>query len=85
MKETAIIIILAVVVLAVVAWQMFQFATFKEKMAGLLTGNVVGELDTSGWSTDEIMNYEMHGTIPARISSGALSPKAAGPAMVGGC
>src|SRR3989344_824586 len=46
-----------------------------------ITGNAVsensGELDTTGWSENEKMNYEMHGTIPARIqgqvSASALS------------
>ena len=46
-----------------------------------ITGNAVsensGKLDTTDWSENEKMNYEMHGTIPARIqgqvSASALS------------
>ncbi len=48
------------------------------------TGNVSksGKLDTTGWTENEIMNYEMHGTIPARASEGATSSSGG---MVGGC
>ncbi len=58
------------------------FLTYK---TSTLTGNAVadnGKLDTSGWTQNEIMNYEMHGTIPARVG-GASAPAAGG--MVGGC
>jgi len=43
-----------------------------------------GQIDTTSWTENEIMNYEMHGTIPARAQSNAPnSPAGAG--MVGGC
>ena len=42
-----------------------------------------GKLDTSGWTENEKMNYEMHGTIPARVKSSASSSSGSG--MVGGC
>ena len=63
------------------------FLTYK---ASSLTGNAVagssGKLDTTGWTTNEIMNYEMHGTIPARAQGkvGAASASS-GTGMVGGC
>jgi len=53
------------------------------------TGNAVklpsndGKIDTSGWTENEIMNYEMHGTIPARANSGKVASNSNG--MVGGC
>ena len=56
-----------------------------------LTGNVVagtsGKLDTTGWTENEIMNYEMHGTIPARVQgkAGASSTPSGTGGMVGGC
>ena len=60
------------------------FLTFK---VSTLTGNVVagdsGKLDTTGWTDNEIMNYEMHGTIPARAQGKAGA--SAGSGMVGGC
>ncbi|MBU2503809.1 MAG: hypothetical protein KJ879_02030 [Nanoarchaeota archaeon] len=50
------------------------------------TGNAIvssdGKIDMSGWTENEKMNYEMHGTIPARASGGSSSGSAQ---MVGGC
>lgn len=43
-----------------------------------------GEIDTTGWTANEIMNYEMHGTIPARAAGGSSTSTASG-GMVGGC
>ncbi|MEK6895246.1 MAG: hypothetical protein AABX48_01890 [Nanoarchaeota archaeon] len=61
------------------------FLTYK---ASTLTGNVAagdsGKLDTTGWTDNEIMNYEMHGTVPAR-AQGSASSTSAGSGMVGGC
>ena len=50
-----------------------------------ISGNAVandgtGKIDTIGWTENEIMNYEMHGVIPARVQTGG-----AGAGMVGGC
>ena len=53
------------------------------------TGNTVklpsndGKIDTSGWTENEIMNYEMHGTIPSRINGRVAASSYNG--MVGGC
>ena len=63
------------------------FLTFK---VSTITGNAVvdssGKLDTTGWTQNEIMNYEMHGTIPARAQGKAgASSASAGSGMVGGC
>lgn len=63
------------------------FLTYK---ASNITGNAVagdsGKLDTSGWSENEKMNYEMHGTIPARLQGkAAASSGSSGAGMVGGC
>ncbi len=45
-----------------------------------------GKLDTAGWTENEKMNYEMHGTIPARLQGKVGAPSAsAGSGMVGGC
>ena len=43
-----------------------------------------GKLDTTGWTENEKMNYEMHGTIPARVA-GSASGASGGSGMVGGC
>ena len=58
------------------------FSTFKVANAGgISTG---GAIDMTGWTENEKMNYEMHGTIPAR-ASGGVSSAPAGSGMVGGC
>ncbi len=48
------------------------------------TGNSIksGKLDATGWTADEIMNYEMHGTIPTRAESSSSTSSSG---MVGGC
>ena len=78
-KNTLMWIVIGVLFLAVL------FLTFK---ASSLTGNAVngadsGKLDTTGWTDNEKMNYEMHGTIPARIAD--KSSASTGTGMVGGC
>ena len=68
--------IIGILLLAVIYTVFFQVS---------LTGNSVsnGKLDTTGWTENEIMNYEMHGTIPARYSGSAQGSSGSG--MVGGC
>ena len=59
------------------------FLTFKASSIGKVsaTGNAI---DTTGWTANEVMNYEMHGTIPARATGGSSASTASG-GMVGGC
>ena len=80
-KNTFMWIVIGVLFLAVL------FLIYKTSN---LTGNAVaggsGELDTTGWTSNEKMNYEMHGTIPARLQgkiSASSTPAESG--MVGGC
>ncbi len=80
-QRTLMWIIIGVLFLSVL------FLTYK---ASNMSGNAVagdsGKLDTSGWSENEKMNYEMHGTIPARLQGKVTAPSASGGAgMVGGC
>ena len=60
------------------------FLTYKTSN---LNGNAVagdsGKLDTTGWTENEKMNYDMHGTIPARVGNSGASSASGG--MVGGC
>ena len=45
-----------------------------------------GQIDTTGWTENEKMNYEMHGTIPARLQGKvSASSTSGGTGMVGGC
>ena len=77
-KNTLIWILASALVLAVLLVAFFAFK-------GGLAGNAVsdGKLDTTGWSANEIMNYEMHGTIPARVQGSSGASSSGG--MVGGC
>ena len=52
--------------------------------ASVSTGSASGTIDTTGWTENEIMNYEMHGTIPARVGTTGASTGSSG-GMVGGC
>ncbi len=81
-KGTTVTVIVIAAVLIVVAIQWFQFTSFKERAAGLVSGGAVAGVDMSDWTADEKMNYEMHGTIPARAAKGSTPT---GVSMVGGC
>ena len=87
--KTAVIVVLMGIILTMVVIQTFQLANLKEKITGLAVGGTIsgsgGKLDTSSWTANEKMNYEMHGTIPARASGGNTVSAPAGSGMVGGC
>jgi len=77
-KNTLMWIVIGVLFLSVL------FLTYK---VSSLTGNAVadsGKLDMTGWTENEKMNYEMHGTIPAR-AQGSTPNAPSGGGMVGGC
>ncbi len=64
------------------------FLTFKANSLGSTTGNSVdGKIDTTGWTENELMNYEMHGVIPARFQGTGAASSSSGSSggMVGGC
>ena len=67
---------------------LFVFALFLTYKASSLTGNAIsdGKINTSDWTANEKMNYEMHGTIPARLQGKlSASSQSSGAGMVGGC
>ena len=69
------------IIIAILAVAVLYVTFFKGSATGQVTG---GNLDTTGWTENEKMNYEMHGTIPARIQqSSGSNPASSG--MVGGC
>ena len=78
-KNTLVWIVIGVLFLSVL------FLTYK---ASTISGNAIaessGKLDTTGWTENEKMNYEMHGTVPAR-AQGSTPSTSAGSGMVGGC
>lgn len=78
-KNTMMWIVIGILFLSVL------FLTYKVLT---ISGNAVtgdsGKLDTSGWSENEKMNYEMHGTVPARLQ-GKVAASSTSSGMVGGC
>lgn len=87
MKMTTVAVLTSIAVIILVL-QMFQVGNLREKITGLATGSIdsIGPLDTSSWTENEIMNYEMHGTIPARFGkNNNAANNAAAAGMVGGC
>ena len=80
-KNTLDWVVIGVLFLAVL------FLTYKvSSLSGKAVDGSSGKLDMTGWSENEIMNYEMHGTVPARLQgNGAASSPPSGSGMVGGC
>ena len=64
---------------------LFLAALFLTYKVSSITGNTISNdiIDTTGWTANEIMNYEMHGTIPARLQGQVATTGGTG--MVGGC
>ncbi|MBI5332252.1 MAG: hypothetical protein HZB65_01640 [Candidatus Aenigmarchaeota archaeon] len=84
MEQQTVLVIILVAVLLVVVVQAFQITSLGNKVTGQVTsGSSSGSMDMTGWTENEKMNYEMHGTIPSRVSGGSASISGSG--MVGGC
>ena len=60
------------------------YLVFQAGSANIAGKSINGKIDTTGWTEDEIMNYEMHGIIPAGTTGSATS-SSSGSGMVGGC
>ena len=84
MKTNTIIGLVAVIILVFAGLQISQIRSLKQEVsAASLAGSVVqGAVDTTRWTANEIMNYEMHGTIPARAQQRTTATQNQ---MVGGC
>lgn len=59
------------------------YMTFKTPILGNSNAQA-GTIDMSGWTENEKMNYEMHGTLPARVQQSNVQ-QSQGNGMVGGC
>jgi len=67
LKSYLLVGMIALVLLAFV-FQSFQINSLKGSMAkNQVTGNAVKGIDMSGWTENEKMIYEHHGTLPARL------------------
>ena len=81
--KIAALMVLVVAVLAVSVIQAVQLSDIENRISA--TGAVTaasGAPDMSGWTAQEKMMYEHHGTLPARLSGSASSSNSG---MVGGC
>jgi len=69
------------IILLVSILQSFQISSLKNQ----ITTNAVqtGSVDTSGWTENEKMMYEHHGTLPSQLQSQQTKSQVAD--MVGGC
>ncbi len=80
-KITLVLMVITVALVLMAGTQAVQLAGLKEKIT--LGGTTsTGTIDTTGWTENEKMNYEMHGVIPARAGGGTGSSSSG---MVGGC
>ncbi len=89
---------LIALVLVVVVVQLFQINSIKNEIFGnSITGNAVktsggsGAVDMTGWTEQEKMMYEHHGTLPSRLqgnvqaSQQQTKQQTQTNRMVGGC
>lgn len=79
-----LLVIMVGAVLMMSIAQSFQINSLKSlNLNNQISGNAVsGGVDMTGWTEDEKMMYEHHGTLPSRLQTGA-NPSGSG--MVGGC
>ena len=84
-KYLLVIMVGAVLLMSIV--QSFQINSLKSlQLSNQITGNAVsGGIDMSGWTEDEKMMYEHHGTLPTRLQNGNVQTAPASSGMVGGC
>ena len=82
MNKNILIGAVVAIFLVIAIFQTVQIYNIKND--NKVTGNAIssGNIDTSTMTENEKMNYEMHGTIPARFSGSAQNNP---PQMVGGC
>lgn len=89
-----ILLSMVAVILVLALFQSVQINSLKSTMAqgmaaaGGMIGNSAagasGKINTAGWTEDEKMMYEHHGTVPARLQGKGQSA-APSTGMVGGC
>ncbi|MBI1936476.1 hypothetical protein HYS31_08670 [Candidatus Woesearchaeota archaeon] len=81
MKNIVLAVMVAVVLLLSIV-QSFQINSMKGQISAnaVKSASGTGGIDMTGWTEDEKMMYEHHGTLPARL--GSSNPSSG---MVGGC
>lgn len=84
MNKNILIGAVVAIFLVIAIFQTVQIYSLKTGKSNTATGNVAtgGAINMDGWTENEKMNYDMHGTIPARIQG---TQPSSGSGMVGGC
>lgn len=88
MESKTMLTIVLVLLVGFAVFQAYQIMSIKNSKVGI-TGNAVqtvgGNIDTTGWTEEEKMMYDHHGTLPARLQGSAIGAQAPSSGMVGGC
>ncbi len=83
-SKNYVLLVMVALILIFSVVQSFQISKLKsslsESLSSSLSGNS-GGIDMSGWTEDEKMMYDHHGTLPSRVQGRAKSQGG----MVGGC
>lgn len=90
MNSTTVLGVIVALLVAIVGFQTFQLISISNKVTGAtvasgssaVASGSSGSIDMTGWTADEIMNYQHHGIIPARLQQGQQQTPQQG---VGGC
>ena len=86
--ETLNIVVIGVAVFLVFGLTFQAFRAGSSANGAGVIGNAVssnGQIDMAGWTENEQMNYDMHGTIPARLQGKNIQSSPSTSGMVGGC
>ena len=82
-RMTLVLMAIAVVLVLFAGVQAVQLAELRANGGISAVSAGSGVIDTTGWTADEKMMYEHHGTLPARLQKQSAAPASGG--MVGGC
>ncbi len=83
-KINLVLIAVAVALVLTAGVQAIQLSELRASSGAGAAVTSGGAVDMTGWTADEKMMYEHHGTLPARLQQpGAQKPASSG--MVGGC
>ena len=90
MEANKIMVVVLVLLVAFAAVQAYQVMSLKKEVKSIssVTGSTTaqnGAIDMAGWTENEKMMYEHHGTLPARLQGGNVQTAPASSGMVGGC
>lgn len=79
--------VMVVITLILVFIQAFEVRTLTTQLAAkssINAGSSGGQIDMTGWTENEKMMYQHHGTLPAKLTGNAVNSNPSS-GMVGGC